>query len=208
MKLRNNLFEFVIYGAATSVSAFIVCQRVQLNQKTKTLSLQIHEFYEHHKNSDINRKCKKQVIKKIQQIIQNTWPRATAMVFGSVATGFDIQTSDIDLCIKNDPKLMPPHSVLKCLIPKIKENFLCRIMPIFKAKIPILKCVIISDINDSKIRCDIIVQLKDEHGQPNITFCIKKRSKNDKKTIRNAQNMLKKMAISIHYQNQPALVFY
>lgn len=58
---------------------------------------EIMDFVEYIQPTEQENALRKQVISRITNIIQKTYPEAKTKVFGSCATGLNLPTSDIDL---------------------------------------------------------------------------------------------------------------
>lgn len=128
------------------------------SQFLNNLTSQIQKFWNREKTSDAVRQKRRKLVSKVQQIIKNKWKFVELILFGSVATGFDMRTSDIDICLNNTPRSTEPSKVIKILTPIFKKKFGHQnIKAILTARFPIIKLSLPEGVS-----CDVIVAAEDD----------------------------------------------
>ena len=60
---------------------------------------EILDFVKFIEASPEDKEVRKQVVKRLKQVIRECYPEAQVMVFGSCATGLNLPNSDIDLLV-------------------------------------------------------------------------------------------------------------
>ncbi len=84
------------------------------------------------------KEIRRKVVKKIKEIIQECYPEAMIMIFGSCATGLNLPNSDIDLLVYN-PSVKEVNMIHKITDALLKANACKSIEPLRSAKVPIIK---------------------------------------------------------------------
>eukprot|EP00039_Didymoeca_costata_P006908 m.94518 g.94518 ORF g.94518 m.94518 type:complete len:538 (+) comp13449_c0_seq2:171-1784(+) len=98
---------------------------------------------------------RKEIIERIERVVYDLWPNAEVLLFGSVKAKIYLPTSDIDLVIMGDWKVLPLQTLASALK---KANIPSKIQVIAKARVPIIK------FRDSISSIDVDISFNMENG--------------------------------------------
>lgn len=117
------------------------------------LHYEILQFSRFVSATDKESRSRKEMVLTVETIVKQLWPNSVAELFGSYATGLDLPTSDIDLCIMGTPDggELKEFEQLASAIRNVKG--FARRVHVIKAKVPLVK--IISRKNS--VNCDICI---------------------------------------------------
>lgn len=71
-----------------------------------SLHEEIEHFYHYMSPTEAEHKVRAEVVSRIEEIILSKWPEAQVEVFGSYRTGLYLPTSDIDLVVIGETRLI------------------------------------------------------------------------------------------------------
>ncbi|XP_067929695.1 terminal nucleotidyltransferase 4B-like [Watersipora subatra] len=101
---------------------------------------EIKDFYDYMDPTDAEKHMRKQVVNRIQEVIQSLWPQAKVDVFGSFETGLYLPTSDIDLVVFGKWTNLPLWTLENAFVERgIADRSTIKVLD--KASVPIIKVV-------------------------------------------------------------------
>ncbi|KAK3584556.1 hypothetical protein CHS0354_030561 [Potamilus streckersoni] len=99
---------------------------------------EIKDFFEYNSPNAAEANMRNDVVNRIRAVVKEKWPNAEVEVFGSFKTGLYLPTSDIDLVVFGNWKVLPLHELDRALREKgISDAANTKVLD--KASVPIIK---------------------------------------------------------------------
>lgn len=135
-----------------------------LNIKDAFLFLhnEIIDFVKFVSSSEEDIQIRKQVVKRVRQVIKEAYPDAQVLVFGSCATGLNLPNSDIDLLVYQ-PEIKEGTMINRLTSALIKSGLCKHIEPLKHAKVPIIK------LQDKQSNINVDISFNRTNG----VYCVK-----------------------------------
>jgi non-canonical poly(A) RNA polymerase PAPD5/7 len=134
--------------------------------RTKDIFLSLHseilDFVEFVSQTKEDKQSRKNVVNRIKQVVQQSYPQSKVLVFGSCATGLNLPNSDIDLCVYY-PAVRELSMINRVSNELARAGICSSIEPIKNAKVPIIK------LQDKETGINVDLSFNRENG----IYCVK-----------------------------------
>lgn len=126
--------------------------RSNCRETSDWLSFEIRDFVAYMSPSAHEIEARNYTVRRVRELVQDTWRDAEARVFGSYATDLYLPGSDIDMVVVSDSGRLDDKKSLYTLSSKLRSKGIAKNMEVIaKARVPIIKMV----DSETNIKIDI-----------------------------------------------------